>query len=373
MTPLIRVLAVSMFISSLRAVPMTLAERRLNYRAVALADVSGQLGFYVIAVAGAYLFGGAGSLVAGALASGILGTAVVYLRVGWWPRPSLRLGALRGRLGFGLLFQGQNVSHFAKDVMIPALSGSFYGAAATGYLNWAQQVSLVPVQLVAIVARSSYPAMAAIHERRSELERLIRATLNLTHAAVLPVIAVAAAWAPTAVHVLYGDKWIPALPALYLLLAGVSMGALTGILMPALYSVGNARRALAISVIWTGATYGAALAAHALGWGFVGLAGATLAGTIVAVALILISIRVDLGLNALPAVVRPIAGAAAALIVGVVLERQLGPRSPLGLLIAAAELGVVWAVLLWPWREEIVTLLKRSERVPWDPLTEPSA
>jgi O-antigen/teichoic acid export membrane protein len=282
----LRALSVCLVLISLRTVPIVVTERRLSYGPIALSDVLRQVAFWLIAVAAAFSSWGVWSLVVASVVSAGVGTGSLYISTRWKPLLQFDWRSIRSSLRFGVIYQGQSVTNFAKDSLIPSLGILFYGTTAVGYLTWAQQISFVPLVLTTLVARVSYPALARLqHDSRAFLE-MLGSTLRWTCRVSLPIFAMMMGLAPQIIHFVYGPKWLPAERSLYLLfLNGVlSMG--TGLLVPALYSLGRAGVGLRISLLWTLTTWFVAMLLALVGMGFEALPIAYAVGSLLALGLI---------------------------------------------------------------------------------------
>jgi teichuronic acid exporter len=365
---LVRAVSITLVLTSLRSVPLILAERNLAYGPVALADVSGQVAYWLVAIGMALAGMGVWSLVAATVASGLVGTALLYSRIAWRPRLEFRWRPLRASLHFGVLYQAQSATHFAKDVLVPSLGGWAYGTTAVGYLSWALQLAQVPLQLTQLVSRVSYPALARLQHDRPAYLRLVETTLRWTCRVSLPIFAVFAGLAPQIIEYVYGAKWLPALPALYLLYINMVLGIATGVLMPALYSIGRVGPGLRISLIWMGLTWLIAAGLVVAGAGFAGIAAAYSIATVAIMVPLVVEIRkigpVDLlGATWWPLLTAVIVGGLLYLMAPLLVHNfwTLG-------LAAALGAGAGLAANLWSDRAATIRalqgLLNRTKRVP---------
>jgi O-antigen/teichoic acid export membrane protein len=286
-----RALCIYLILMSLRTVPLVVSERRLAYGPVALADISGQIAYWVVAVGGAIAGVGIWSLVAAIIASAMVGGALLFARTRTLPSLQFDWRPLVGILGFGLKFQGQTVAHFVKDTLIASLGGLLYGGVAVGYLTWAHQIASIPLVLTKLVERVSYPALSRLQDDNEAFVRMLESNLRWTCRLCFPVFAVLAGLAPQIVQYVYGPKWSPALPSVYLFTLNMILGVGTGLLMPALYAGGWATAGFRLSVGWTLVTALIALALWIAGLGFTGLAAAYMLGTLLALIGILFELR----------------------------------------------------------------------------------
>ncbi|HYP41111.1 MAG TPA: oligosaccharide flippase family protein [Chloroflexia bacterium] len=356
----VRALAITFVLTSLRSVPVVIAERQLSYGPVAISDLAGQTAYWVVASAAA--FGGlkVWSLVLAVLVSGLTSTIALYLRTSWRPAFQFDWRSLRQSMRFGVLYQTQGVVHFVKDMMIPALGGVTYGGTAVGYAVWAQQVAAVPLQLTHLVSRVSYPALSHLQDDREQFARMVEVTLKWTARLTLPAFAVLAGLAPQIVLYVFGAKWLPAVPTLYLLIINMIMGIGTGVFVPALYSMGSAARALRIAAVWASLTWLAALGLYVAGVGFEALAVAYVVGTGIALAALILALRELGGIGLLKGVVAPLAS-------GLVVATALYLAAPalvnnLAMLAVVAVVGgtLCLAINLWADRHTVLATLRNT-------------
>jgi O-antigen/teichoic acid export membrane protein len=287
LTWLLRALTIVLVLRSLRLVPVIIAERRLDYGRVAVAEFAGQVGYWLAAVAAALAGFGVWSLALAMIALSGLDVAVLYARAGWRPRVQFDWSPIRGQVSFGLMYKSQAAAGFVRDMLFSALGGVAYGSVAVGYLTWAQQITWVPQPLTQVVCRVIYPALGKLHHDRAAFVETVEAALKWTCRLTLPALAVLAGLAPEIIELVYGPKWLPALPALYLLTVNMALGVGTGVLMTALYAQGRVGLALRISLASASMTWFTALGLVMAGAGFGALAAASTLGTALALAVLI--------------------------------------------------------------------------------------
>jgi hypothetical protein len=164
---------------------------------------------------------------------------------------------------------------------------------------------------------------------------------------------------PEVVRYIYGPKWAPALVALYILYGNMLVSIGTGVLMPAVYSMGWAATGLKISVLWTLITWLAAIGFAMAGVGFEGIAIAYLIGT--SVALILIGLRVN-SIGRIDAG-KPVAIAVLnGVLLALVTRWTGGFVSNWWHLIALGLLSSIVGIIanVWPERQKALSALRRS-------------
>lgn len=364
LTWLLRALVVFLVVRSLRVVPVLIAERSLDYRSVALAELIGQVGYWVVAVAAALAGLGVWSLVLGVTALAAAELAALFARVSWQPALQFDWRPLRTHAGFGLMYKSQTAARLVRDTLVPALGGFGYGSLAVGYLTWARDLAMVPLALTQVAARVIYPALARLRDDRDAFVETVEATLKWTCSVSFPALAVLAGLAPEIIRFLYGVKWLPALPALYLLVANMTLRIGTGVLMTALYSQDRPARALKISAGWTIVTWLTAFGLVMAGVGFTALAAAYAIASALALIGLVSALRDVLPPAIMRVALRPLASAIG---IGAVLH-VTAPALVHGaaslMLIAAAGGAAALVCNVWDERSTALAVLRSFGRRP---------
>src|SRR6185436_4093771 len=209
---LFRLVGVTLFVTSFQAIPAALLERRLDFGKVALVEVSQALAYNVIVVALVWLGWGTLSfgvaLLARALTGALLATAVSpwSARLRWdWPRAAsfLRVGAP---------LQGTALVSQLKDSITPIFIGLAAGAAAVGYVQWAQTLAAGPLWASMVLSRVYLPTFARVQRQPETLARFVEQAVRATHALVAPVAVLIFALIEPITLLVFGAKWMDALP-----------------------------------------------------------------------------------------------------------------------------------------------------------------
>ena len=137
-------------------------------------------------------------------------------------------------LKFGISFQLSNIVNFVKDSLTPLFIGSFAGASAVGFVDWAKNVVTIPTMVTDSFGRIAFPAYAKFQHDKEYLGHLISNSIQIITFATFPITLYIAIFGKDLIRLVYTDKWLPALPALYFF----SLGALfTGISVPLYYGI----------------------------------------------------------------------------------------------------------------------------------------
>jgi len=238
---LIRAMALGFILSSLKTVPAILMERNIDFNRIALIDVTESLSFHGAAIAFAMAGYEVWSFVWAAVIRSVLGVVVVYSISSWRPGWHFNFNSIRGLLRFGLPYQCNNILAFVKDAVTPLFIGSYAGAAAVGYVNWARNFAFAPLMISETFGRVAFPAFSRLQDDKELLGRTIERSIRMMTVVMFPVTALMMALAPEITHLVYTDKWLPGILAFYFYCTS-PMG--IGLFLPlysGILSQGNAR------------------------------------------------------------------------------------------------------------------------------------
>ena len=263
-----RVFSLSLFFSAFRIVPAALLERHLRFGRLAAADIAGTLMYYSVGIGFAIGAAGVWSLVIAHVVASIAATLAVVVARPWRPMPTHRLWVLGPHVNFGARFQGARLALTLKDSLIPLFAPRAFGATATGLLSWANRVSSQPLVMTQLLARVSLPTFARIQDAPDQVRRGAELTLKWNAIVTLPVFAAVLAFGPEIASLIYGEQWLPAIPALYVLSVNAALVPINGLITPILNAIGKTKIVLAVAAVWALVAWTIAVVLMAAGVGF---------------------------------------------------------------------------------------------------------
>jgi PST family polysaccharide transporter len=336
---LLRLLSLSLLIASFKSVPAIILERRLDYPRLSAADITETVVFQtvaiVLALAGLHVW----SFAVAAVIQSSVSSLVLYFLCPWKPGISFRLRRASALLRFGLLVQGRTLISVVKDNITPTLIAFLGGPLAVGYVNFAMKLASYPLQIEAVTSRVAFPAYSRIQEDVSRLQSAIEKTLKLVNLVLFPLTGMLVVLAEPVTHLVFGDKWLPALPALYMFsLANLTAGT-SNVLVTSLYALGRPGTILKLSLFWAcGSWVLAAPLALCIGW--MGLPVAVLLLS-VTVLLPIHEVRKSIPVDVVTPLTKPALAALLAVAVAIAVRLTLGGTLPAVLLIVAVG-GIVY-------------------------------
>jgi len=254
---LLRVLILSLVLSSLKTIPSILLERRLDFTKLVIPQIAENIVFYSTALILAFLKFGVASFTWAVLARGLTGLILIYILSPWIPALGFNKVSAKRLTTFGIPFQLNSVLALLKDDLITIFLGKILPFAQVGYIGWAQKWAYVPLRFfMDNVNKVTFPAYSRLQEHSQNLGKAIEKSLFFVTFFVYPAIFGIVAIAPTVIRLIPNyNKWEPALPLLYLFAINVIFSAVSTTFTNALFAIGRPKIVLNFMIFWTTATW----------------------------------------------------------------------------------------------------------------------
>lgn len=212
---LIRAMATSFILMSLKSVPAIILERNLDFNKIAWVDIAENLVYQASAIICALSGLGVWSFIIAALVRGITGVSLMYLISPWRPSAQYEFSQIKESIRFGLPYQLNGILNFMKDAVTPLFVGAYAGATAVGYVNWARTLAFAPLLFSASFERVAFPTFSKIREDKALLARTIERSIRNMTLLMFPITVMMIALGPEIVRIVFTNKWMPGLGAFY--------------------------------------------------------------------------------------------------------------------------------------------------------------
>jgi O-antigen/teichoic acid export membrane protein len=242
----LRVLLFAIPINALWAPAQARIERGFGYRKMGILEIGGDLVLYGTAVPLAFLGAGTWSLVGGFFAWQTFLLIGSYAMSGLRPRLRWSRQTAKDLTKFGFSFSLASWIVLIGGLANPLIVGRFFGARGVGFVAFAQRL----VDTIGFAQRGAYRlglvAMSRVpDEQTHRLRRAIEEGSELQLIALGLPFAVFGVLAPTAIPLLFGREWSPAIHLYSLLALAAFLGA-SGLLQTTL--LWSRRRNLTVAV-----------------------------------------------------------------------------------------------------------------------------
>lgn len=259
------------FTLSLDTVHLSLLERTLRFKQLALLETIGTVVSIGTIVVAALLGAGAYSIILGPLAYTVARTVLTWSVVRWVPRARPDRERLRELWSFTRGITGFNLLVFWSRNADNLLLARFVSQVELGNYSRAYNVMKLPVsQMQVVMGRVLFPALTRLRDDRPRLGRAWLRALSLAGMVIAPLTLGMAVAAPAMVEVLFGPRWLGMVVVLQILAVSALPQTLTTTVGAVMRATGATDALFRLGV----ATAVSSLVAMLVGlpWGSVGVA-----------------------------------------------------------------------------------------------------
>jgi len=248
---LVRALGIAFLFSSLKVVPSVLLERELRFNPLVAVEITETLVFNIILLTLAFMGFGIFSFTFAALGRAVVGTSLIYLIAPWRVRIGICKQSIKNLLTFGLPYQLNTLLALLKDRIVPLFVAKVVGAVGLSFITWSQAIAFLPLEVMNIIIRVTFPAFSRLQDDKGELKAAVEKSLFATTLFLYPALFGMLALAPSLVTHVVSSKWQPALPSIYLFSFSTFWATLSTPFTNVFNATGNVRLTLRLMIMWT--------------------------------------------------------------------------------------------------------------------------
>lgn len=190
-------------------VPLARLERKLDYRRVALIELSSQLIYYLVALPLAFQGAGVWSPVAGWWTQQVLTIGLLYLGASYRPRFYWNQDLVKQMLGYSVGYSASTWVWQLRNLVNPLIVGRYAGAEAVGFVALAIRIVEVLSFVKNATWRLSIAALAHLQGDPTRLAKAVTEGMSLQILALGPLL-VGVSWvSPWIIPQLFGSHWLP--------------------------------------------------------------------------------------------------------------------------------------------------------------------
>ena len=221
--PILAVLSISFWLTSCGIVHNSLLFREMQYKKLAIADLSAAIFSYVVALTSAYAGYGVWSLVFANIANSFSTTLLYWIFCAWRPQMVFDPTEVKSVLGFSLNLSGfVMVNYFSRNAD-NIIVGKVRGQSELGDYQMAYNLMLTPLaSITSVIAQVTFPAFARIQDDNARFRSAYVRQSMLVGLITFPLMAGMGILADPMIRAILGVKWVHAIP-IFEILAPVGM------------------------------------------------------------------------------------------------------------------------------------------------------
>lgn len=252
---LIRVLGISFFFTSLKVIPSVMLERELKFQPLVTVEIVETLVFNTLLVVLVLRGFSIWSFSIATIFRGVIGTGLIYILAPVKIKLGFEKIAAKSLLSFGLPYQTNSLLALLKDRLVPLVIARMIGPAGIGYITWAQSLAFLPLEIMTVTIRISFPAFSRLQDHKESLASAVEKSLFVTALLVYPAIFGLGAVLPSIVTYVVSPKWQPAVPSFYLFAFSTIWAVISTTFTNTLNATGHIKTTLKLMVLWTTLTW----------------------------------------------------------------------------------------------------------------------
>jgi len=213
-----RVLALTMLLSSVAQVPVTLLMKDLAFKRKIIPDIAAGILGNALSIVLAMMGYGVWSLVYGQVAVSLIAAALIWFVTPW--RPKFRFSMVRARelFDYGKHIIGSQALVFAITNVDNVFVGKFLTTATLGFYDLAYTVANMPAtQITRLVNQVMFPTFSKVQDDLERFRRVYFTTLKYVSLLSVPIAVTTIGFADNFVTQAYGREWSRAILPMQLL------------------------------------------------------------------------------------------------------------------------------------------------------------
>lgn len=213
LTPVIRVLGLTLIIFSLKSVQQAYVSRHLLFKRFFFATLGGTIGAAIIGILFAYLGYGVWALVAQHLFNMLIDTVILWFTVKWRPKAVFSWQRLKKLLNYGWkLFVSSLIDTVYNDLR-QLIIGKMYTKSDLAYYNQGKKYTQVIVTCINSSLDSVLlPVMSNAQDDVEKVKQMTRRAIKTSSYLMMPAMMGIAVCADAIVDLLLTAKWLPCVP-----------------------------------------------------------------------------------------------------------------------------------------------------------------
>ncbi len=269
--PLLRVMSVLFFLEQLMVIQHVTMMRLMMFDLDFRVQLSALIVRIAVSIMGGTLGWGPWALVAGSIAGVCFTAAYMWVEIPYLPRWRFRWAFLRENIKTSSSMLGNGVIQYTLGNIDYLIVGRRYGAAELGYYQAAFSLAAeLRNRLAGPLQKVLFPAYSLVRSEPERFRRGVGTSLLLLSAAVAPLGFGLSATAEEVIQLLYGQKWLAAIPLLQALGIAGALRAIFSMCASLFYAINRADALFKLTLIGAPIRIGIIVAGSH--WGVFGIA-----------------------------------------------------------------------------------------------------
>lgn len=215
LTPVVRVLSLTLIISGVKNVQQAYVSRTMQFKRFFFATLGGTIGAAVIGIAMAYFGFGVWALVAQQIFNATVDTLILWITVKWRPKWMFSWQRLKGLFSFGWKLLASSLLDTVYSDLRQLIIGKLYTSSDLAQYNRGKQLPDLLVNNIDTSINSVLlPAMSQVQDDSARVKSMTRRAMKTSTYVIAPIMMGLAFTAEFVIRLLLTEKWMPCVPFL---------------------------------------------------------------------------------------------------------------------------------------------------------------
>ncbi len=219
--PVMRTIGITLIFTGMASTQTARLQKQLRFRELAIVNVGTYILAGILAILMAFNGYGIWSLVGLTMTQTIGKVLILYVTTQWLPSLVFSVKAFKRLFSFsGFLFLN-NVMETISNNIQGIIIGKKFNATELGYYSQAYRLEFITgTSIPQIIAVVMYPIFSQFQYDKPKLREIIALDHRVVSFIIYPLLTVLIIVAPYIISLIYGDKWLPAVPYYRILMCG---------------------------------------------------------------------------------------------------------------------------------------------------------
>ncbi|MDO4564021.1 MAG: lipopolysaccharide biosynthesis protein [Clostridia bacterium] len=210
LTPIVRVLSLTLIISGVKNVQQAYVSRNLLFKKFFFATLGGTIGAAIVGIVMAYLGFGVWALVAQSLFNQTVDTIILWITVKWRPKRRFSWQRLKVLFSYGWKLLASSIIEVVYNDIRSLVIAKLYTSEDLAFYNRGKHIpNLIVTNINASIDSVLLPTMSAEQDNKDRVRAMTRRAIKTSTYLMMPLMVGLAICAESIVSLLLTDKWLP--------------------------------------------------------------------------------------------------------------------------------------------------------------------
>lgn len=215
MTPYIRVLGLTVLISSVKNIQQAYVSRTMQFKKFFFSTLGGTIVAAIVGIAMALTGFGVWALVAQQVVNLAIDTAILWITVKWRPHRTFSFERLKGLFSYGWKLLVSGLLDTVYNDLRQLIIGKIYSSSDLAYYNQGKRFPhIVITNINTSIDSVLLPAMSNVQDDREHVKNMTRCSIKTSVYVMAPLMMGLVCTATPLVRLVLTDKWLPCVPFL---------------------------------------------------------------------------------------------------------------------------------------------------------------